>query len=267
MTALALSEASARVLARAGDGLRPGNAQARVGAEARPRFGGLHRTGAPVLRDSIEAGTFEDVFFAMPAPASPTGCSPPAAARPARDADLVGDRTRACCAHRRRGARVRGDLHARPPGTAAASSRAKTGSPMPPASAVQPSHAGLPCWNAPASSSASAASSAWTGRGRTIARPPTPIVRCCLRACAPICRVGCAPHRCPTTASSTMSIATRRRQQCSPGCRAGARHRHRRRGAWPCTRAIGCGGRRAGACDVRESQNHPQPFNDFLRSV
>ena len=66
MTALALSEASARVLARAGGGLRPGGAQA--GAGGRPRSGGLHRTGAPVLRDSIEAGTFEDVFFAMPAP-------------------------------------------------------------------------------------------------------------------------------------------------------------------------------------------------------
>lgn len=82
MTALVLSEASARVLVRAGGGLRPGGAQA--GAGGRPRSGGLHRTGAPVLRDSIEAGTFEDVFFAMPAPGEPdrllTAC------RRARDA-------------------------------------------------------------------------------------------------------------------------------------------------------------------------------------
>ncbi|MGR6331156.1 helix-turn-helix domain-containing protein [Sphingomonas sp. XXL09] len=31
------------------------------------RSGGLHRTGAPVRRDSIEAGTFEEQFFAIPA--------------------------------------------------------------------------------------------------------------------------------------------------------------------------------------------------------
>lgn len=31
------------------------------------RSGSVHRTGAPVLRDSVEAGTFEDVFFATPA--------------------------------------------------------------------------------------------------------------------------------------------------------------------------------------------------------
>lgn len=55
MTAFALSAASARVLARA--------------AGARPtRSGGLHRTGAPVRRGSIEAGTFEEAFFAVPAP-------------------------------------------------------------------------------------------------------------------------------------------------------------------------------------------------------
>ena len=55
MTAFALSAASARVLARV--------------AGARPtRSGGLHRTGAPVRRGSIEAGTFEEAFFAVPAP-------------------------------------------------------------------------------------------------------------------------------------------------------------------------------------------------------
>ena len=60
MTAFTLGEASARVLARAGEGV------------GRPRrAGGGHRTGAPVLRDSIEAGTFEEVFFAVPAPGEP----------------------------------------------------------------------------------------------------------------------------------------------------------------------------------------------------
>lgn len=78
----ALSEASPRVLARAGGGLGPGDAQARAGG--RPRSGGLHRTGAPVLRDSIEAGTFEDVFFAMPAPGEPNRLL--TACRRARDA-------------------------------------------------------------------------------------------------------------------------------------------------------------------------------------
>ena len=55
MTAFALSAASARVLARAA-GVRPA------------RSGGVHRTGAPVRRGSIEAGTFEEAFFAVPAP-------------------------------------------------------------------------------------------------------------------------------------------------------------------------------------------------------
>lgn len=42
-----------------------------LGGFAQPRkptrSGGLHRTGAPVLRDSIEAGSFEEMFFAVPA--------------------------------------------------------------------------------------------------------------------------------------------------------------------------------------------------------
>lgn len=58
MTALALGALGARVLARAGGS----------GGAVRPRSGGLHRTGAPVLRNSIEAGTFEELFFAVPAP-------------------------------------------------------------------------------------------------------------------------------------------------------------------------------------------------------
>ena len=68
MTAFTLGEASARVLMRAGESLRPQPA----GGSARPRrTGGVHRTGAPVLRDSIEAGTFEELFFAVPAPGEP----------------------------------------------------------------------------------------------------------------------------------------------------------------------------------------------------
>ncbi|TCP66044.1 MULTISPECIES: helix-turn-helix domain-containing protein [unclassified Sphingomonas] len=43
---------------RPSPGLSPG-----LGA----RSGGPHRTGAPVLRDSIEAGTFETLFFTVPA--------------------------------------------------------------------------------------------------------------------------------------------------------------------------------------------------------
>ncbi|MFD2580820.1 helix-turn-helix domain-containing protein [Novosphingobium colocasiae] len=37
------------------------------GAAQRKRSGALHPTGARVLRDSVEAGTFEHVFFAVPA--------------------------------------------------------------------------------------------------------------------------------------------------------------------------------------------------------
>ena len=59
MTVFALSAASARVLARAAHGAM---------TPARSRSGGLHRTGAPVRRGSIEAGTFEEAFFAVPAP-------------------------------------------------------------------------------------------------------------------------------------------------------------------------------------------------------
>ena len=59
MTAFALSAVSARVLARVAHGAM---------TPARSQSGGLHRTGAPVRRGSIEAGTFEEAFFAVPAP-------------------------------------------------------------------------------------------------------------------------------------------------------------------------------------------------------
>ena len=61
MTAFTLGEATALALTglRAGAGVRERRAPARSGAP--------HRTGAPVLRGSIEAGTFEELFFAVPA--------------------------------------------------------------------------------------------------------------------------------------------------------------------------------------------------------
>lgn len=59
--AFTLGEAATRALARmtgsTGQGARPPQTNIRK----------QHRTGAPVRRDSIEAGTFEDMFFAHPA--------------------------------------------------------------------------------------------------------------------------------------------------------------------------------------------------------
>jgi len=68
MTACALSKASARVLARVSDTCERPRAGGGFTALPRGRSGGVHRTGAPVLRGSLEAGTFEDTFFAAPAP-------------------------------------------------------------------------------------------------------------------------------------------------------------------------------------------------------
>lgn len=59
MTAITLGEATVRALGAVRIG-RPCSARA-------PRSGSVHRTGAPVRRDSIEAGTFEEMFFAVPA--------------------------------------------------------------------------------------------------------------------------------------------------------------------------------------------------------
>lgn len=64
MTAITLGEATARAL---GAVRIAQSAPARTSPEPRGRRGGLHRTGAPVRRDSIEAGTFEEMFFAVPA--------------------------------------------------------------------------------------------------------------------------------------------------------------------------------------------------------
>lgn len=58
MTVFTLSEATTLALGN----MRTGR---------RPRSGAVHRTGAPVRRDSIEAGTFEEAFFATPAKGEP----------------------------------------------------------------------------------------------------------------------------------------------------------------------------------------------------
>ncbi len=58
--ALILAQAIARISAP-DSGMRSG------ATAQRARSGGLHRTGAPVRRGSVEAGTVEDSFFAVPA--------------------------------------------------------------------------------------------------------------------------------------------------------------------------------------------------------
>ncbi len=61
MTAFTLGEATTRALAQMAGAAGQGARSPRTGVR-KP-----HRTGAPVRRDSIEAGTFEDMFFARPA--------------------------------------------------------------------------------------------------------------------------------------------------------------------------------------------------------
>ncbi len=56
--AFTLGEVAARAFAPAID---------RAPAPARPRSGAVHRTGCPVRRGSVEAGSVEDAFFAVPA--------------------------------------------------------------------------------------------------------------------------------------------------------------------------------------------------------
>ncbi|WP_244917380.1 hypothetical protein [Sphingobium xenophagum] len=46
-------------------------------APRKRRSGAPHPTGAPVLRDSVEEGTFEHLFFTAPAKGRPTGCCAP----------------------------------------------------------------------------------------------------------------------------------------------------------------------------------------------
>ena len=59
---MALSVADAAFAALSGMPVRKARARAGTGVRR-----AAHRTGAPVLRDSIEAGTFEEAFFAVPA--------------------------------------------------------------------------------------------------------------------------------------------------------------------------------------------------------
>ncbi len=68
MTVFTLGQATARALGKAGASLHAhGKAPAAATTTTTGRTRMPHRTGAPVLRDSIEAGTFEDMFFAVPA--------------------------------------------------------------------------------------------------------------------------------------------------------------------------------------------------------
>lgn len=74
MTAFTLGEATALALGRVAPVHRaasraPGMAALRVRPPA--RSGAPHPTGAPIRRDSIEAGTFEEHFFAVPAKGEP----------------------------------------------------------------------------------------------------------------------------------------------------------------------------------------------------
>jgi predicted transcriptional regulator len=74
MTVITLSHATARALGKAGADLRARGIApaAQPGSQSSPQSGARHahriphRTGTPVLRDSIEAGTFEEMFFAVP---------------------------------------------------------------------------------------------------------------------------------------------------------------------------------------------------------
>ena len=156
-----------------------------------PASGAPHRTGAPVLRDSIEAGTFEDLFFAAPAKGETDRLlrwraprSTPAAGCAARNASAPATLTateRTLAGADRGAVRVYEEFARSPGSTAAASTPATIGSPRRPRSAAPPSPARCMRSEAAASSSASAGSSGWRGRGRAIGRPPTPIARCCRR--------------------------------------------------------------------------------------
>lgn len=70
MTAFALSEAAAMALSRV-RAQHDGTLMAGVRVRPPAKSGAPHRTGAPIRRDSIEAGTFEEHFFAVPAKGEP----------------------------------------------------------------------------------------------------------------------------------------------------------------------------------------------------
>lgn len=65
MTAITLGHAAVQAIGGFADARIPGRGGKSGGGSRNGRA--PHRTGAPVLRDSIEAGTFEEAFFAVPA--------------------------------------------------------------------------------------------------------------------------------------------------------------------------------------------------------
>ncbi len=73
MTAFTLGEATALALGRVPGAGLTARAHGGAGVRLRPpaRSGAPHPTGAPIRRDSIEAGTFEDHFFTVPAKGEP----------------------------------------------------------------------------------------------------------------------------------------------------------------------------------------------------
>lgn len=75
MTAFTLGEATALALGRMPRAGMLARAQVGTGGSVRlrppARSGAPHPTGAPIRRDSIEAGTFEDHFFTVPAKGEP----------------------------------------------------------------------------------------------------------------------------------------------------------------------------------------------------
>lgn len=66
MAVFTLGQATAQALSAAAGRGSESRASRRVSPGIGVRSGGQHRTGAPVLRDSIEAGTFEALFFTVP---------------------------------------------------------------------------------------------------------------------------------------------------------------------------------------------------------
>ena len=71
MGTLAFGEAMAGALSAAAAGYGTGHSARTTESRRKSRSGAPNPTGAPVLRDSVEAGTFEHLFFASPAKGEP----------------------------------------------------------------------------------------------------------------------------------------------------------------------------------------------------
>jgi hypothetical protein len=252
MTAFTLGEASVRVLARAEGGLRD---RSRASARTRTPHRTGHRTGAPVLRDSIEAGTFEELFFATPAPG---------------ETDRL---LRACRRTLDAGRRLRREERA---GTRTLS-------------ATERSIAGLTaaavrvfeelCTLARLNQGRVYPSYDWlaeaTALGRaTVARALHALERCgflvrqrrfkrvdgegpCYRQTSnayrpllPICRAGCAPHRCRSIRNSIAPSRRRRMRRCSRACRVGN---------WLRRASAGCSARCSRRSVPRSTSTSPSP--------